>query len=232
MEGLNNKIWQKDGNIIPEVRKKLLEVAKRFLSDFITPVKVRNIYFVGSLASYQWTPTSDVDIHITVDVQEEYSSQSTSDYFQLKADLFNKTHNIFIKGYKVEINIKPEEIELTEFYKNKPIYDIFNEQWVKLPNPNVRRLDDPLVLKISKYFEDKINSLINTQAPSQDYLKLKNTIKAFRKQGLKHDGEYSVGNLVFKKLRNSGANEKLFDFKNDIEDKELSLEKFKNFFKK
>jgi hypothetical protein len=231
MEGLNERIWQNDGILIPAVREKLLQISKRFLNDFITPVTIKNIYMVGSLASYQWTPVSDIDLHLTVDVNEPHSDKSTSDYFDLKKDNFNKSHNIFIKGFKVEININEESAEQAQFWKDKPVYDIFNDKWIKKPNPNTRRLNDPIVKDISSYFEDRINNLISQDAPAHDFKKLKNTIKALRKQGLKHDGEYSIGNLIFKHLRNSGANGKLFNYKNDIEDKELSLEKFKIFLK-
>jgi predicted nucleotidyltransferase len=232
MDGLNEKLWQRDGKLVPIVKDKLLIVAKRFLKDFITPVTVKNVYLVGSLASYQWTPTSDIDVHLTVDINEPHADKSTDDYFDLKKDFFNKNHNIFIKGYKVEININEEGAEQKQFWKDKPVYDIFNDLWVQKPNPNTRRLNDPIVIELSKYFEYMVNKLINDEAPAHDYSKLKNTIKALRKQGLKHDGEYSIGNLVFKRLRNTGVNEKLFDFKNEMDDKELSLEKFKNYFRK
>ena len=231
MEGLNEKLWQKNGKLVPAVREKLLQISKRFLDDFITPVTVKNIYLVGSMASYQWTPTSDIDVHITVDVKEPNAYETTSDYFDLKKDHFNKSHNIFIKGYKVEINIREEEEEQKQFWTDKPVYDIYKEKWIKKPNPTTRRLNDPVVLEISNYFEDRINNLIDQNAPYYDFKKVKNTIKALRQQGLKHDGEYSIGNLVFKHLRNSKANEKLFDAKNEIEDRELSLEKFHDFLK-
>lgn len=232
MEGLNDKIWQKDGKIVPSVREKLLQISKRFLEDFITPVTVKNIYIVGSLASYQWTPTSDIDVHLTVDINEPHADKSVDDYFDLKKDHFNKSHNIFIKGYKVEININEEEAERKQFWKDKPVYDLYNDKWIKKPNANTRRLNDPVVLEICDYFEKKIDRLTQQEAPYYDFKKLKNTIKALRKRGLENDGEYSLGNLVFKQLRNSGANKRLFEFKNDMEDKELSLEKFKMFFKK
>lgn len=232
MDGLNDKIWMKDGTLIPIVKHKLLEISKRFLQDFITPVTIKNAYLVGSLASYQWTPTSDIDVHLTVDINEPFADKSTSDYFDLKKDFFNKNHNIFIKGYKVEININEEEAEKAQFWKDKPVYDIFNDKWIRKPNPNVRRLDDPIVMKLSEYFTDRIDHLVDTQAPSENFQKLKNTIKALRKQGLKHDGEYSIGNLIFKRLRSTDASKKLFEYKNKMEDQELSLEKFKGFFRK
>jgi predicted nucleotidyltransferase len=231
MEGLNEKLWQSNGKLVPAVREKLLQISKRFLDDFITPVTTKNIYLVGSMASYQWTPTSDIDVHITVDVKEPNAYETTSDYFDLKKDAFNKNHNIFIKGYKVEINIREEEAEQKQFWTDKAVYDIYKQKWIKKPNPVTRRLNDPVVLEISDYFEDRINNLIEQNAPYYDFKKVKNTIKALRQQGLKHDGEYSIGNLVFKHLRNSKANEKLFDAKNEIEDRELSLEKFHDFLK-
>lgn len=232
MQGLNDKIWQNNGRIVPAVREKLLQISKRFLDDFITPVTVKNIYIVGSIASYQWTPTSDIDVHITVDINEPHADKSTDDYFDLKKDSFNKSHNIFIKGFKVEININEESAEQKQFWKDKPVYDLYNEKWIKKPNFNTRKLDDPLVLEISSYFEKLIKKMIRDENPYYDFRKLKSTIKSLRKRGLEYDGEYSIGNLVFKNLRNSGANEKLFTHRAELEDKELSLEKFKNFFKK
>lgn len=232
MDGLNEKLWNKNGKLIPIVKEKLLAVSKRFLQDFITPITLKNAYLVGSLASYQWTPLSDIDIHLTVDINETHADKSTDDYFDLKKDHFNKNHNIFIKGYKVEININEDDAEKSQFFKDKGVYDIFNDKWIQKPNSNTRRLNDPIVIELSDYFEYMIDKLINDEAHSYDFSKLKNTIKALRKQGLKHDGEYSIGNLIFKRLRNTGANGKLFDFKNEMDDKELSLEKFKNFFKR
>ena len=41
--------------------------------------------------------------------------------------------------------------------------------------------------------------------------KLKDKIQKMRKEGLSKEGEFSVGNLAFKKLRNEGYIEKLID---------------------
>jgi len=41
--------------------------------------------------------------------------------------------------------------------------------------------------------------------------KLKDKIMKMRKEGLSEEGEFSVGNLAFKKLRNKGYIEKLID---------------------
>ena len=55
--------------------------------------------------------------------------------------------------------------------------------------------------------------------------KVKDKLKEYRKSGLEKDGELSYENLVFKYLRRSGHIEKLFDMKNKMKDKELSIER-------
>jgi hypothetical protein len=49
--------------------------------------------------------------------------------------------------------------------------------------------------------------------------KLKEKIMKMRKEGLSKDGEFSIGNLTFKKLRNEGYIEKLIDVNSESYDK-------------
>ena len=53
--------------------------------------------------------------------------------------------------------------------------------------------------------------------------KIKERLKNFRQAGLDKDGEYSLENLAFKDLRNTGYLEKLSNLKNSFIDKTLSL---------
>ena len=53
---------------------------------------------------------------------------------------------------------------------------------------------------------------------------VKDKIKKFRSGGLEKGGEYSYENLVFKFLRRNGYIQKLFDNKNDLIDKNLSIQ--------
>ena len=54
--------------------------------------------------------------------------------------------------------------------------------------------------------------------------KVKERLKKYRSCGLEKEGEYSYENLVFKFLRRNGYIQKLFDFTNELVDKNLSLE--------
>jgi hypothetical protein len=53
---------------------------------------------------------------------------------------------------------------------------------------------------------------------------VKEKIKKFRSSGLERGGEYSYENLVFKFLRRNNYIQKLFDNKNQIIDKTLSIQ--------
>lgn len=227
MNELNNKIWGRDNKIIPIVREKLLMLAKKLITEVSELVEVKHIYFTGSLATFKWTPISDIDLHIIVNIKESSCGEPLSDYFDLICKLFNNQHNIFIKGYKVEVNIKEKE----NFFKDKAAYDLLKNEWVKPPTKATRDLDDEEVINISKRYQREIETLISKGASPEEAKFLKKEIKELRTKGLEEgDGEYSVGNLVFKKLRNTGYIGKLFDYYNRIEDQNLSLEKFKYHF--
>lgn len=67
-------------------------------------------------------------------------------------------------------------------------------------------------------------ALKNGNLTSKDVEDLINEIYKLRQEGLKSEGEYSTGNLVFKELRNIGYLDELKDLKNQLKSKELSLE--------
>jgi predicted nucleotidyltransferase len=221
MKSLNDKIWGKDNILIPIVREKLLILAHKVVDEVATDISIENIYFTGSLASYKWTAASDIDVHIIVKVMENHTNKTLTEYFDLICKLFNIHHNIFIKGYKVEMNIKEKEV----FHKDKAVYDLVKNEWVTEPNPETRSLNDPEVIKLANEIEKKIDKLIRSKGCAEEAKLLKKEIKSVRTEGLQSDeGEYSIGNLAFKKLRNSGYIAKIFNYYNEIEDAALSLE--------
>lgn len=229
MKKLNEKVWGKDGKVIPEVREKLIALAYKVADEVATLVEIKNIYFTGSLASYKWTATSDIDLHIIVKVLEQHSHNTLTEYFDLICKLFNIQRNIFIKGYKVEVNMKEVEV----FHKGKGIYDLIKNTWAQEPSQETRNMNDPEVIKIAKEMEKKIDKLINSKGSAEEAKEIKKEIKAYRKSGLESkDGEYSIGNLVFKKLRHSNYIAKIFNYYNQLEDSRLSLENknFKKYF--
>lgn len=226
---LNPIGWDVNQNLYDPIRKRLIEIAKKFLESIEVPIEIKNIYLTGSLCSYEWTPTSDWDLHIIVKAEEGYCGQLTiEDYFDVKSKVFNKERNIFIKGYPVEVNIKEKEVLL----KDKAVYDLIKAEWVAKPVIPDKTLDNPEVLEKTKKMQNIIDSAIENEASIEKLKKIRDVIKNLRKTGLASGGEFSTGNLVFKKLRHTGYIKKLYDYKAKIQDKALSMESFKNYIKK
>jgi predicted nucleotidyltransferase len=143
---LNPYIWDRNKKLYEPIRKKLLDISEDFLDGILLNSKIENIFLTGSICSYQWTEESDIDIHIIAKPEDE--SEFSADYFDTKSKLYNKEHNIYIKGFKVELNIKFKEV----FLRGKAVYDLKSNKWIKPPIHSEYTLTDMDVLtKVKKY---------------------------------------------------------------------------------
>ena len=226
-KNLNPLIWDAKNKLYEPIRKRLIVIAKKFLEDIEVPIKIKNIFLTGSLCSYEWSAESDWDLHIIVTPKEGYCGEITvQDYFDTKSKLFNKEHEIYIKGYPVEVNLKEKEVLL----KNKAVYNLVEDEWVAKPVHPEITLNSPEVLEKTKQMQSKINNAINHESSIKELKQLRDEIKNLRTKGLEDEGEFSVGNLVFKNLRHSGYIGRLYDYKAKIQDAALSLESFSSYF--
>jgi hypothetical protein len=227
-KNLNPLVWDAKNKLHEAIRKKLVVIAKKFLEDIEVPIDIKNIFLTGSLCSYEWSNESDWDLHIIVSPEKGYCGEITvQDYFDTKSKLFNKEHNIYIKGYPVEVNLKEKEVLL----KDKAVYDLIKDEWIAKPVHPETTLKSPEVLEKTKEMQIKIKDAIEQKADITKLKELRDEIKALRTKGLESEGEFSVGNLVFKNLRHSGYIGKLYDYKGKIQDAALSLESFAHYFK-
>ena len=68
---LNPKLWAADEHLLPEVRNKLLEIADEFREFLgVSDIQLKDITISGSNAAYTYTPHSDIDLHLVVDLPE------------------------------------------------------------------------------------------------------------------------------------------------------------------
>jgi hypothetical protein len=67
---LNSDIWE--GNQMhPEIRERLREIAEEFIEKLdLTRVDIKDIILTGSLANYNWSAYSDLDVHIVIDFRD------------------------------------------------------------------------------------------------------------------------------------------------------------------
>lgn len=220
--GINGKIWEQGGHLKPEVREKLLKIAELFYESLHVDFPILDIYFTGSLANYNWTSQSDIDVHLILDIPDDEDKDFLAEYIDAKKESWKNKHDITIFGYPVELFAKDTE----DFHKNKAVYSIQGDEWIVRPSKKNIKIDvDSIKEKSADMMSDIDNALeISDSKERLDAIdKIKDKIKRMRKAGLEKGGEYSVENLVFKTLRGNGYLEKLSSEKASILDKDLSL---------
>lgn len=207
---------------------KLKQIAEAFVAGFEYPLKIKDIILTGSIANYNWTQYSDVDLHVLVDFSEipdEYM-EAFRDYFDAKKQIWNKTHNINILGHEVELYIQ----DSNEPHYSTGVYSVMNDKWNTEPTFTKQDIEYEEVAEKTEYFIDQINKVSELFA-KKDFQKAKagadnirQKIKKYRQAGLEDEGEYSTENLVFKMLRNSGYLETLSNLKIQSTDKQMGIE--------
>lgn len=221
---LNQDVWN-DDELDDEVLENLKKIALDFYDFLKIDAPIEDIWFTGSLANYNWSDYSDIDLHILIDFDKidgiEYDF--LKEYFDAKKNVWNSNHNIKIKDFEIELYAQ----DSNEIHTSTGVFSILNNQWVKKPNPLDPEIDRELlkskIKKIVNKIEeiDKINDLEEIQEKSK---LLKDKIKKMRQSGLDRKGEFSEENLAFKYLRNNGYIEKLFNKKRDAYDKSVSID--------
>lgn len=229
-ENLNKKIW-KDGNLKPKVRKKLLKIAKEFYDFLKTKAKIKGIIFTGSMANYNWTNGSDIDLHLLIDYDEvDENRELVEEYLRAKKSIWNDRHKILIYGHDVELYAQDEK----EAHHSTGVYDILNDKWIIEPEHKKFSIDKQSVKIKAKDIIDSIEEMQRLKDPDSIYesgQKIKEKIKKMRTSGLEERGEFSVENLAFKYLRNNGYLKTLFDATRKAYDEMLSLNEENKFIK-
>lgn len=222
---LNPKLWSGD-ELKPEIKEKLLEIARHFYDFLKIDAPIIDIRITGSNSNFTYTPNSDIDLHLHFDFKDLgcSSMELAQNFFNTKKDLYNAQRNITIKGHKVELYSQ----DIGQPHHSTGEFSILFDKWVKRPKPQHDKLDNSGVLKLSRIYQELIDDVTQLD---DDELKLdlaksiKKNVVQKRKEGLKIDGELSKENLLFKRLRNSGFHQ-LFDAISKSTDKQLSLEQF------
>ena len=214
---LNPKIFTKNEELKPEVEKKLKEIAKAFIETMEIPNDaVKDIVITGSNVSYNYTNNSDIDLHILVDFDKVHKDcPIVGDYLLSKKSEFNQKRDIYIYGVPVEVYA--ESIDNENVHNG--LYSL-RTGWVDYPKKLKPTENDIAVNAKYKEYVEAAKGIKEGDLAD----KLLDKIKRMRKAGLADGGEFSVENLVFKKLRDNGVIEKLMKIKNDEIDKKLSLE--------
>ena len=215
--------WQNE-KLNSEIKDKLLEIAEDFVKDTPIEGKIDDITFTGSLAGYNYSDSSDIDLHILVDFNKD--DELIKDLMNALRINWNNSHDIRIVGHEVEIYVQ----DSNEKHYSSGIYSISDDKWLQKPSKESPQIDTQAIINKAEGLSDEIDAL-QDEFNEEKYEKVHNSVQRLRKKlknmrsaGLEDEGIYSIENLAFKLLRNSGQISKLMILGNDSYDKMMGYD--------
>ena len=225
-ETLEPEIW--DGEEInPRIRERLIQIALNFIDGLPIEVNVKDITLTGSLANYNWSNYSDVDLHIIVDFLEvDENIDLVKSFFDNARMKWNNDHDITMKGYDVEIYVENEG----ESHKSSGVYSLLKGDWIKRPKKYRSSIDFPSAKMKAQDIEFQVNIVANLITAKKYNTALKNIdrlkekIRNMRRAGLESPKqEFSVENIAFKILRRNDTLGYLNDLKKKAYDDKMTI---------
>lgn len=217
---LNPKLFDTNTNLLlPDVRKQIIEIVSKFEDYIQVPIMIADIQLVGSNASYNYTDTSDLDVHIIANFEAISCDISIlQSLYDAKKSSFNKNLDITLHGVEVELYI--QDIKSTTV--SNGIYSVCDNAWIKEPKP-IKSITKHNTEKEFTKWQEKIEQVLQ----NNNYEEINNTITMLyliRHNSIAVDGEYGKGNSLFKDIRSAGLLQKLKDALDKSLAKKLSLE--------
>lgn len=219
---LNPLLWD-NNDLKAEVKEALDRVVDRFLEDLRCsdiPIHLVDVWIVGSNASYNYTESSDLDVHLIADMGRVTSDSKILNllYNYYKAS-FNSKYDISIHGINVELYVEDVNTSST----SNGIYSLKHNMWVKFPSKIVD-LQYEGEIEDSQIFQDLLNKYNSVKLGELDPNTLLDYLYVIRKLDLQHGREYGERNLAFKEFRNRGYLNELRDMIVKNISNELTLE--------
>jgi len=225
---LNSDIWVDENTVDPEISETLIQIAKDYYETLgINDIPIIDITFTGSLANYNWSKYSDIDVHIIVNLDKlDERKDLFKDLIDSKTRAWNDTHKVTVKGFDVELYIQ----DLNQDHHATGVYSLIKGEWVLKPEKTSPSIDKKSVRKKYKDISDKILD-IEKELKNKNYktvisrsTKLKDKIKKMRTSGLESGGEFSTENIVFKLLRRNEYMGRINDLLIQAYDKDVSID--------
>lgn len=224
-EILNPKLWDANDRLFSDIRAKIEDIVRTFrqlLAKKDVDIHIIDAYIIGSNANFNYSETSDLDVHIIVDEDNDCVKKHLSIIFDAYRHIFDDKYDISIKGIPVELYVQNKESALSNV--SSGVYSIRENRWLKTPTKDYKtpEIDD---IKFSnevnywerKYFNIKINPTLD------DIDEFIDDIYKVRQNSLSTEGEFGFGNLVFKEIRNLGYIKDLKELKDSITAENLSI---------
>ena len=225
---LQPEFWR-DGKLDPEINKRLVEIVTDFIDNLPIDITVEDIRFTGSLANYNWSEYSDIDLHIVVDFSKiNDDAELVKSFFDAHRLRWNDKHDIRIHNFEVEIYVE----NAGEEHRSSGIYSLLENKWIIEPSQVAVEIDYETAKKKSDDYMSQMKMVVNMIHGDKDYERalrnierIKTKIRTMRQAGLTSKAqEYSAENIAFKILRRENILRKLNDLRYLAYDSSMSIE--------
>jgi len=224
---LNPELWDSPELLNEEIGDRLYEIAKEFFKNLdLDWVDIVDVILTGSLANFTWSQFSDIDLHILIDyTQVDENQELVEDYLRKSSGLWNKNHNILIKGFEVEVYIQ----DVNEPHYSGGVYSVKDDRWIEVPSREDPQIDFNNVQKKAANLMDDIDEVSELFLDEQyeqalkEAERVRDRIRKFRQSGLEQGGIFSVENLAFKVLRRNDYLQKLASLRIMSYDRTMSI---------
>jgi hypothetical protein len=224
---LQPEFWR-DNELDPEINKRLVEIVTDFIDNLPIDITVEDIRFTGSLANYNWSEYSDIDLHIVVDFSKISDDEElVKSFFDAHRLRWNDKHDIRIHNFEVEIYVE----NTGEEHRSSGIYSLLENKWIIEPSQVAVEIDYETAKKKSDDYMSQMRIVVNMIHSDKDYERalrnierIKTKIRTMRQAGLASKAqEYSAENIAFKILRRENILRKLNDLKYLAYDSSMSI---------
>jgi len=213
-EDLSTALWL-GGNLKEEVQHRLTQLAHDFMEYLDLEVEIRDLLLVGSMAGYNHSKYSDIDLHIVLDFSEiSADKELLRKYFMLAKSKWNRGRTVMLSGHDVEIYVE----DINDDRIPSAIYSVKVGEWISEPNKEGLTIDyEGVTKKVNEKMDevDELQTLYEDGEYKEAYqfgTGLRSKLRNFRQAGLDKDGEYSNENLAFKVLRRSGILDRVNEY--------------------
>ena len=226
-ETLQPEIWE-HSQLRPDVREELMGIVDGFMGQLKMDVRLEDVRFTGSLANYNWSLYSDIDLHLVVDFAGVNENEAwVKSFFDKERMRWNDENDIEIYGFEVEIYVE----NLREAHHSGGVYSVLNDEWVEEPEPYEGEIDFATARKKSNDLTTQINLIRyivdagNFEGALRSIERIKSKIRHMRRAGLETPArEYSSENIAFKILRRDNVLSKLNNLQQRVYDSDTTWE--------
>lgn len=141
---LNPAVFSSDEIMRSKVKKEIMDRFNEWKEKNWPDIKIKNWYLLGSITTYQYDSSSDIDVNIITD---ESKDDISSIWGQLPNGNMYKKHPI---NYYLSYNT--DDVD-----KSKTLYDMEKDKWIKKPVKSDIIIPTKYSMEIARFFMDAID---------------------------------------------------------------------------